>query len=384
VPLEHDVVLYGATGFVGELTAAYLTEHAGGRWAIAGRNAAKLAALRDRLDIDVPIVVADADDPGSLRRLAESARVVATTVGPYALHGEPMVAACAETGTDYVDLTGEPEFVDRVYVRYHATAERTGARLVHACGFDSIPHDLGAQFTVGQLPSDGPISMRGYVRTNATVSGGTFASFVTGLSRARPTLSAQRERAAVEPPASGRRTFGGAGRAGYDRTIGAWVLPFPSIDSKIIERSARALPEYGPDFTYRHYLALRNAMAGGAVVAGVGGIFLLAQLPPTRRLLLRSRPSGTGPDEQRRARSWFNVRFVATAGDERVVTEVAGGDPGYGETAKMFAESALCLARDELPATAGQVTTAVAMGATLRARLQRAGISFEVRSPAAT
>jgi len=252
---DHDVVLYGATGFVGELTAAYLAEHAGGRWAMAGRNAAKLAAVRDRIGIDVPIIVADADDPASLRRLAGSARVVATTVGPYALHGEPLVAACAEAGTDYIDLTGEAEFVDRVYVRYHATAERTGARLVHACGFDSIPHDLGAQFTVGQLRSDLPISMRGYVRTNAAVSGGTFASLVTGLSRVRPTLSAHKERAALEPRSSGRRTRARAGRAGYDRAIGSWVLPFPSLDPQIIERSARALPEYGPDFTYEHFFA---------------------------------------------------------------------------------------------------------------------------------
>jgi short subunit dehydrogenase-like uncharacterized protein len=160
------------------------------------------------------------------------------------------------------------------------------------------------------------------------------------------------------------------------------VLPFPSLDPQIIERSARALPEYGPDFTYEHFFAVPHAVTAGAVAAGIGGIFVLAQLPPTRRLLLRARPAGTGPDEQRRARSWFTVRFVATAGDERVVTEVAGGDPGYGETAKMFAESALCLARDDLPPTAGQVTTAVAMGGTLRARLQRAGITFELRQRA--
>jgi short subunit dehydrogenase-like uncharacterized protein len=156
------------------------------------------------------------------------------------------------------------------------------------------------------------------------------------------------------------------------------VVPLPTIDPQIIVRSARALPEYGPDFTYRHVIAVRSPLTVVALAVGVGGAFALAQLPPTRALLLRARPAGTGPDAAQRARSWFRVRFLATAGDQRVTTEVAGGDPGYGETSKMLAESALCLARDELPSTAGQVTTAVAMGAVLRARLERAGISFQV------
>ena len=156
---DLDLVLFGATGFTGALTAEYLAEHAPGglRWAIAGRNPEKLARVRDRLAAidaslaDLELLHADVDDAASLADVARRARVVITTVGPYLTHGEPLVAACAEAGTDYVDLTGEPEFVDRMYVAHHATAQRTGARLVHACGFDSIPHDLGAYFTVQQL-----------------------------------------------------------------------------------------------------------------------------------------------------------------------------------------------------------------------------------------
>ncbi|HEX6869753.1 MAG TPA: saccharopine dehydrogenase NADP-binding domain-containing protein [Micromonosporaceae bacterium] len=375
---DHDVVLFGATGFTGALTARYLAAQDGVRWALAGRNAAKLAELRDRIGVEVPIVLADLADADSLRRLAESTRVVATTVGPYVLYGEPLVAACAQTGTDYVDLTGEPEFVDRMYLRHHETAVRTGARLVHACGFDSIPHDLGAQFTVQQLTSDRPIEMRGYVRAGGAASGGTFASAVNAFARTRQASAVHRERKAAEGRPAGRRTRAISGRPGYDRSIGKWVLPLPTIDPQIVMRSARALPEYGPDFSYGHFVALRSPLAAGALVAGVGTAFALAQLPPTRKLLLQARPPGTGPDEQRRARGWFKVRFVATAGDRRVVTEVAGGDPGYTETAKMLAESALCLAGDDLPPVAGQVTTAVAMGAVLRSRLERAGITFNV------
>src|SRR6187455_1817476 len=156
----YDLVLFGGTGFTGGLTADYLAAHlpAGKRWALVGRNRTKLDAVAARIatanpDAPVPeLVEADAGDPAAMREVAESTRVVITTVGPYVLYGDPLVAACAEAGTDYVDLTGEPEFVDRMYVAHHATAERTGARLVHACGFDSIPHDLGAYYAVQHLP----------------------------------------------------------------------------------------------------------------------------------------------------------------------------------------------------------------------------------------
>src|SRR5689334_7468848 len=158
----YDVVLFGATGFAGRLAAEYLARHAPAecRWALAGRNADKLKTVRDALAVlnpaasDLPLLAADVTDAASVREVAESARVVATTVGPYVLYGEAVVAACAAAGTDYLDLTGEPEFVDRCYVRHHRTAVETGARLVHAAGFDSVPHDLGAYFTVQRLPAD--------------------------------------------------------------------------------------------------------------------------------------------------------------------------------------------------------------------------------------
>src|SRR5690348_1019665 len=177
----YDIVLFGATGFTGELTAQYLarTAPAGTRWALAGRNPAKLAAVRDRLAElnpackDLPLLHADVSDPGSLAEVARSARVVITTVGPYVEYGEPLVAACAEHGTDYVDLSGEPEFVDNMYVRHDERARETGARIVHCCGFDSIPHDLGAYFTVQQLPEGVPLRVEGFVRIDARFSGGT-------------------------------------------------------------------------------------------------------------------------------------------------------------------------------------------------------------------
>jgi short subunit dehydrogenase-like uncharacterized protein len=381
----HDVVLFGATGFTGGLTAEYLARNAPAstRWALAGRSPDRLAAVRERLAaIDpacagIELLRADVDDADSLRAVAESARVVASTVGPYVRFGEPLVAACALAGTDYADLAGEPEFVDRMYVRHHAIAVASGARLVHACGFDSIPHDLGVLFTVEQLPEGVPLVVRGFVRAGGKPSAGTFHSAVTQFSRVRQAGVAHLERRRIEPRPQ-RRVSSVRDPARYERSLGAWALPLPTIDPQVVKRSAAALDRYGPDFAYGHYAAVSQLPVALAAAGGVGAVFALSQLPPTRSWLLGRMTSGDGPSPGRRERSWFKVRFTGEGGGRRVVTEVAGGDPGYGETAKMLAESALSLAHDELPATSGQVTTAVAMGDALIERLRRRGITFEL------
>jgi short subunit dehydrogenase-like uncharacterized protein len=379
---DYDIVLLGATGYTGGLTADYLHQHApeGTRWALAGRNRDKLAGVAERLGADVPLVTADVTDEASLRSLAESTHVVITTVGPYLLHGEPLVAACSKAGTDYVDLTGEPEFVDLMYLRHHAAAEASGARIIHACGFDSIPHDLGAQFTVQQLPEGAPVEVRAYVRAGGKPSAGTFHSAIGAISRIREAGKVHKQRRAADPkPADGRRVR--ALKAAPHRVpdVG-WALPMPTIDPQVVMRSATALERYGPDFGYGHFFAVKRAAAAAGVVGGLGMLAAAVQIPPARKFLLGRMASGDGPTEAERAKGWFNVRFVGEGGGQRVVTEVAGGDPGYGETAKMLAESALCLAADNLPETSGQVTTAVAMGDALRERLHAQGITFSVTS----
>ncbi len=383
---DFDLVLFGATGFTGELTAHYLARHApaGCRWAIAGRNAAKLEAVRARLAeidpalADLPVLHADVSDPESLREVAERARVVITTVGPYIEHGEPLVAACATAGTDYVDLTGEPEFVDRMYVRHHQRAVDSGARIVHACGLDSIPHDLGVLFTVRRLPEGVPLTVRGYLRSNAAISGGTLASAMTAFSRGLQMRQASAERRRLEPRPEGRRVRTTARRPHFDPIAGFWLVPLPTIDPAVVKRSAAALERYGPDFTYSHYAAVRRLPTAVGGIIGAGALVGAAQVPPLRRLVMGRLPQGQGPSEERRARTWFAMRFIGEGGGTRVFTEVTGGDPGYTETAKMLAESALCLAFDDNPRTAGQVTTAVAMGERLIDRLDAAGISFKV------
>src|SRR6478609_8105998 len=240
---ELDLVLFGATGFTGGLTADYLAQHApaGLRWALAGRNPAKLEAVRDRIGVDVPLLAADATDPTTLADVARRSRLVITTVGPYIEYGEPLVAACAEAGTDYVDLTGEPEFVDRVYLAHHATAQRTGARIVHACGFDSIPHDLGVLHAVQQLAATGPVTARGVVRAAAMFSGGTFHSAMGAFAGARRASSVHRERRRVEVRPEGRRSRAVGGKPHRDPDLGYWLLPLPTVDPMVVARSGAAL-----------------------------------------------------------------------------------------------------------------------------------------------
>jgi short subunit dehydrogenase-like uncharacterized protein len=377
----YDIVVFGATGFTGALTAEYLAAHAptGTRWALAGRSMDKLQQVRARVGLeDLPLLRADVTDPDSLREVAEATRVVITTVGPYGRYGEPLVAACAAAGTDYVDLTGEPEFVDRMWLGYHEQAVESGARIVHSCGFDSIPYDLGAQFTVEQLPEGVPISVEGFMRVNAAISGGTYQSSIEVFSQLRSGAKVARDRRRREGGPSDRRIADIPGKPHRNEFAGGWVVPFPTIDPVTVKRSASALDRYGPDFTYSHYAVVGPLPMVVGLGAAAGVVVGLAQIKPTRDLLLKLMSSGQGPSEEKRAKSWFRVRFDARGGDKRVRTQVSGGDPGYSETSKMLAESALCLAFDDLPERSGQITPAVAMGDALRRRLIAAGIKFEV------
>ncbi|MBR7839303.1 saccharopine dehydrogenase NADP-binding domain-containing protein [Actinospica durhamensis] len=385
----YDLVLFGATGFTGGLTAQYLAAHlpVDARWALAGRNQAKLEAVRERIistDSPAPnpeLLYADVSDTDSLNAFAASARVVASTVGPYLAYGEPLVAACARAGTDYLDLSGEPEFIDRMYLAHHATAVRSGARLVHACGFDSVPHDLGTLFTIKQLPSDVPLKIRGVVRSNAMFSGGTLHSALGQMARARQMRQAARDRRQAEPGPEGRRARANARSPHRDSDLRLWLLPLPTCDPMVVKRSAAARSDYGPDFTYSHYAGMRRVVTLIAAAAGAGCLAASAQIPPLRRLAGSRIPQGQGPTESRRARSWFTVDFIGETAEQKVHTQVCGGDPGYNETAKMLSEAAMCLAYDDNPATAGQVTTAAAMGETLLQRLIDAGITFSTIEP---
>lgn len=384
-----DIVLFGATGFTGRLTAEYLAQHSGRklRWAIAGRDLKRLDALRKRLAqldpacIDLPMMHADTSDPESVRALARSTKVLATTVGPYIRHGEPVVAACVEAGTDYVDLTGEPEFVNRMWLRYDDKARDSGARIVNCCGFESVPHDLGAYFTVQKLPEGVPIKIEAFVRGGGRLSGGVLSSAAVALSRWREYGQLKRERARREGTPVDRKIAKLSSNLRYNRKLGSWTVPMPSIDANVVLHSAMADDRYGSEFRFGHYLQLKDVSMLAGVLGGMAALAVAAQIKPVHRRLVALSNRGVGPSEAERAEGWFSVRFVGCGGGQKVFTEVSGGDPGYNESAKILAESALCLAFDRIERRPGVQTPVHAMGAALIRRLQNAGIEFKEIEP---
>ncbi len=381
-----DITVFGATGFTGGLTADYLAVHlpAGATWAIAGRTRAKLEQVAARIAATgrtaPEIVVADLADADSMAQMAAGTRVLVSTVGPYLEHGEPAVKAAAEAGIDYVDLTGEPQFVDEMWLQYHETAVRTGARLVHACGFDSIPYDLGVLYTVDQLPSDAALTIKGYIRAKASFSAGTYHSALGQISQFRRSQSVAKRRRAREGRPTDRRIHGGGSPGRAEPPVKGYGVPLPTLDPQIVLRSARALERYGPDFTYEHYAHFRTRRMLALATPVLAAVAVGAQIPPLKALMLKAKASGDGPSEEQREASWFTLTLVGEGGGQKVVTTVRGGDPGYTETSKMLAESAMSLAFDDLPEVAGQTTTAVAMGSALINRLQNAGIDFSSRA----
>ena len=376
---EHDVVVFGATGYTGALVTDYLAATKPGiRWAIAGRDPQKLfersQELAAKAQIEVPHIVASSDDPTSLARMAGSARVVLTTVGPYVKLGEPVVAACVAAGTDYVDVTGEPAFVANVIEQHEAAAKAAGVRLVPCSGFDSVPHDLGVFFAMDALQPSGPVEVEAFVHASGGFSGGTWQSALGAFASLR-----DGERRIPHPAAAGRRVAPKPLRPRFEPEVSGWILPMPSVDPQIVLRSAGLLDLYGPDFTYGHYVRVGSLGKAVGLAAGLGTAIGLAQVGPARALLERLKRPGEGPSAAARERSFFRVTIVARSAGEKLIAKVSGGD-AYAETAKMAAESAILLAtgRSSLPPLSGVLTPAAAFGKQLIERLDARGIRFEI------
>jgi short subunit dehydrogenase-like uncharacterized protein len=403
---DLDVVVFGATGFVGRLLAAHLAEHApdGVRIGLAGRSEHKLTAVRAELPArarDWPLLVADAQDPVSLDRLAERSRVVATTVGPYARYGLPLVEACATAGTDYCDLTGEVLFVRQSIDRFHEVAVRTGARIVHSCGFDSVPSDLGVLMAAEQARADGAGELRDTVLHVVSVKGGISGGTIDSARAQLEAMSVDgalkeliADPYALSPDRSSEPELGDERDRllpGRDPELDRWVAPFvmAPFNTRIVRRS-NALTgwSYGRRFRYREVMGVGSSplspvLATGMTAALAAGMAGMA-FAPTRKVLDRVLPApGEGPSEQARRNGRFRVEVVArtSTGARYVATVAATGDPGYAATAVMQGESALCLAldRDRLPAAAGVLTPATAMGALLAGRLRHRGFEISVR-----
>ncbi|MEU9820574.1 saccharopine dehydrogenase family protein [Pseudonocardia alni] len=398
-----DIALYGATGFVGGLIARHLVEHAptGVRIALAGRSEAKLAATRAALPAsarDWPLIVADAADPAATDRLAAGARVVLSTVGPYAKYGLGLVGSCARAGTHYADLTGEVLFVREAIDRFHDAARASGARIVHSCGYDSVPSDLGVFLAHRAAQADGAGGLT-EVRTVATmrggVSGGTIDSLRGQLDTVRTDRDARRLAArphSLSPDPSAEPTPSQPGDAGPPARLpdGTWTAPFvmASYNTRIVRRSNALLDHaYGRGLRYGELQGCGRGVSGavtaGVVTGGLGALVGAFMVPPIRPLLDRVLPApGTGPSERTRERGWFRMDVRAeTESGRRYRVRVSGpGDPGYGATAVMFGEAGLALALggSALPDRAGCLTPATALGDVLVDRLRAAGHTYEV------
>lgn len=405
----YDVVVFGATGFTGKLVSEYLAEHRprGLSWAIAGRSRDKLERTRQDLAAldptlaQLPILIADSQDRPALNALAEQTRVVCTTAGPYSRYGRELVAACAEHGTDYCDLTGEPTFIRDTIDRCEASAKASGARIVPSCGFDSLPSDLGVHLLHEHFAARGSrlaeaklyvIAMKG------GPSGGTLATMLSIFEDAQRDPQVRRLLAdpyALNPDRSRDRGPDGRDQVGvaWDSDESCWTGPFvmASVNTRVVRRS-NALRNfaYGRDFRYAEVTRFPKGPLGllkatGLSVGMVGGM-TLASVEALRPIIQSRMPApGEGPTKSQRENGFFKIVIVGrSAADKSGLSERASvridgrRDPGYGETARMISEAALCLALDPIERHGGILTPAVAMGTTLVERLRKIGMRWEV------
>ena len=406
---EFDIVVFGATSFVGRILCRYLLDTYGNdgsrlRWAIAARSAARLAELKHELAgaaDGLPVIVADAADENAMRSLAVRAKVVVSTVGPYALYGEPLVKACAETGTDYCDLTGEVQWIRRMIERYESAAKASGARIVHCCGFDSIPSDFGVFFLQQHARKRfGRPASRVKMRVRAMrggFSGGTAASLLNVAKEVRANPALRKELA--NPYSLCVGMTGGANvrqpnvsSALYDADFKGFVAPFvmAAINTRIVHRSnALSGHSYTRDFRYDEAVStgrgLKGRLAAIGTALGLGAFMFASAIGPARALLERyvlPKP-GEGPSPEAQRRGFFDLRFFGRTDEGREIRAKVTGDrdPGYGSTAKMLGEAAVCLAlevqKSEL--SGGFWTPSTAFGDRLLTRLvSRAGLTFEI------
>jgi short subunit dehydrogenase-like uncharacterized protein len=386
-----DIVVYGATGFTGQLVAEYLAAHYSNdkqlKWAMAGRSLEKLAAVRDAIGApaDTPLIVADASDVASLKAMIEQTKSVISTVGPYLLYGNDLVAACAASGTDYFDLCGETPWMRRIIDAHEATAQRSGARIIFSCGYDSLPFELGVfccQEAAKKVLGTPVSRVKGRIRAmKGTFSGGTAASgraLFEAAARDPSLLALMRDPFALTPGFQGPKQPPG-NKPMFDDDLQAWVTPFfmANINTRNVHRSNMLMGfPYGRDFVYDEMQITGPGEEGEASAKRI--------LAANNKMATSVAPKpGEGPSKEERENGSYDLLFVAVAPDGRQVRVAVRGDrdPGYGSTSKMIAECAICLLRDTPELKAGIWTPGAAMGDRLIKRLvDHAGISFEVET----
>ncbi len=374
---QYDIILFGATGFTGALVAEYISVHAkseGISWAIAGRDAQKLKEIQEGLEYKPDIVIADVKDKDSLNKMAASCKVLMNTVGPFNWYGKDVVKACIDHHTHYLDITGEPSFVADVYNSYFQEAAEQKSCIVNCCGFDSIPADFAAWITAKKLPKGEPKMLKSYIRTNATFSGGTLTTAIQALhmevQKKSIKTKIKRHNDAPKIPL----------KIHYNKDIPGWAIPMPVVDPHIVKRSAFRLPgDYGVAVSYGQFFVRSSFGKVFKTVLPIVSAMFLVRFKSFRKKMFDKFKPGTGPSEGRRAESKFEVICFGKSTTSEAKTIFSGGDPGYNETSKMFAQSAFTIL-DKIKTetiTYGVLTPVEALGMDLVVRLKKEGIYID-------
>ena len=377
---KYDLIVYGASGFTGQLICEYLSNHkdiANLNWAIAGRNTSKLESISMQFSTEnkkIDVLHADSFDKPSLDNITSQSKLIITTVGPYAIYGEQLVASCIDNQTYYLDLTGEPHFVHKIKEKYAQKAYDNNVAIIHSCGFESIPPDIGVYSAINQL-NEPNADVSYFFESNGDISGGTWASFINSLSSPIPIISkGNKKRSKSKNKKNKKKIF-------FHKEFKRWALFFPVIDKYIVQKTAKSFDQYGDDFSFSEYMLFKSWKKLAFIIVGIFIVSIISKVKFIKKWLLSLRPSGSGPSKDKRDSNWFIAKVIAKGQNASVMTTIKGGDPGYGDTSKFISEMALCILTqgDQLLKNKGVLTPVECTGGLLLDRLRNAGISIDTK-----
>ena len=369
---KYDIIIFGATGFTGKLICDYLLNHKESKKlniGLAARNKSKLEKIAEKFsEINPDTLVVDSFNKDSIDQMTGSAKLILTVVGPYSLYGEYLVESCIKNSTHYVDLTGEPDFVKTIREKFSNKAVSSKSIIVNSCGLESIIPDVGTLYTVNKMKSEKK-NITYFLKSKGTISGGTWASFINALYSNSPIINDNSNKTSSKKI---KKIF-------YNKTFKSWAIIFPVIDKQVVYKSSKSSNVYGDDFSFNEYMMIKTFLQVVLLIVAISLITIISRLGILKKWLLSLRPSGSGPSKKQRKRNWFKAVFVGVGKDEKIMTQLSGGDPGYGDTAKFISEIALCILNDHknLNKKAGILTPVECTGDLMIERLKYAGIKFE-------
>ena len=369
---KFDIIIFGASGFTGKLVCEYFFKSNDAKnitWAIAGRDENKLEEVSKKYNVDY--FLADSFDLDSLSHICSLSKLIISTVGPYMIYGENLLYACIENSTHYLDLTGEPQFVTNMYKKYRYKAIKNKSIVIHCCGFESIPADIGVNETLKHFNEDN-IDITFYLKTKGSISGGTWASFLNSISKP-DSLAMKRIKSKTKKQISKQKIF-------YSKRFNRWVLTFPVIDKYIVYKSINSLNKFR-NVHFTQYVIQKSFFRMLILIKSIFFISILSKISIVKNYLLSLLPSGKGPSLEKRNNSWFHITITGKSKNKTITTVIKGGDPGYGETSKFISETALSIILnfDELLLKKGILTPMECAGDILTQRLKKSGILVETR-----